>query len=56
MSIFMYYLLPHTKQIKYDSNINEIVFLSLLNHTCTILETCQDTVKVKTFLSYPDMV
>ena len=40
MSIFMYYLLPNTKVIKYDSSINEIVFLSLLNHTYTILETC----------------
>ena len=40
MSLFMYYLLPHTKQTEYDSNISEIVFLFVLNHTCTILETC----------------
>ena len=40
MSIYMYYLLPYTKQIKYDSSISEIIFLSLLNHTCTVLETC----------------
>ena len=39
MSIFMNYLLPHTKQIEYDSSISEIVFLFLLNHTRTILET-----------------
>ena len=44
----MYYLLSHTKQIKYDSSISEIVFLSLFNQTCTILETW-DNVKVKTF-------
>ena len=37
MSIFMYYLSPHTKQ--YESSISEVVFSSL-NHTCTILEIC----------------
>ena len=47
----MYYLLPHTKQIKYDSSISDIVFLSLLNHTCTIPRTCWDNVKVKTFFA-----
>ena len=46
----MYYLLPHTKQIKYDSSTSEIVFLSLLNHACTILERhVKIKVKVKTF-------
>ena len=38
ISIFIYYLLPHTKQ--YNSSISEILFSFLLNHTMYQLGTC----------------